>query len=179
MEDLQRVCFGNDTHHTSTSIGRTALDAWQQWHKQPSSTVLKHGHNRVQGNNSIWEKPSETWLKCNVDVAFHDCNHITFVACGVIDSHGKFIRAQTKSQRGNMTVLEGEEVALLKALHFTNANRWNRVVFESDSCKLYRLWVMVKFVMRQATMVAHTLGRTACYWASHRIFYFYPSCIEH
>jgi hypothetical protein len=28
-------------------------------------------------------------------------------------------------------------------------------------------------------MVAHTLARAACSWASHRIFYSYPSCIEH
>jgi len=28
-------------------------------------------------------------------------------------------------------------------------------------------------------MVAHTLARAACSWASRRIFYFYPSCIEH
>ena len=47
----------NDAHHTSTSIGRTALDAYQQWlevHKHPSLPNVQHGHNRVQDNNSIW-----------------------------------------------------------------------------------------------------------------------------
>jgi len=39
-------------------------------------------------------------------------------------------------QRTNMTVLEGEAVALLEALHFADANRWDRVVFESDSSTL-------------------------------------------
>lgn len=88
----------NDAHHTSTSIGRTALDAWQQWqeiHKQPSPPFVQHGQNRVQGNNSVWEKPCETWLKCNVDAAFHDRNHLTSFACCVRDSRGQFIRAQT------------------------------------------------------------------------------------
>jgi len=36
----------NDAHHTSTSIGRTALDAWQQWqevHKHRSPSVVQHG----------------------------------------------------------------------------------------------------------------------------------------
>jgi len=49
-------------------------------------------------------------------------------------------------KRTNMTLLEGEAVALPEALHFAIGNRWNQVVFESDSstlCKLYRLRVMV------------------------------------
>ena len=86
----------NDAHHTSTSIGRTTLDAWQQWqevHKHPSQSVVQHRQNRVQGNSSVWEKPRETWLKCNVDAAFHDRNHITSFACCVRDSRGQFIRA--------------------------------------------------------------------------------------
>jgi len=104
-----------------------------------------------------------------------------------------------------MTVLEGEAVALLEALHFADANRWDRVVFESDSSTLvqalsspghgdsefydivssisYQLSLhsnfKVKFVRRQTNMVAHTLDRAACSWVSHRIFYSYPSCIEH
>ena len=129
----------NDAHHTSTSIGRTALDAWQQWqevHKQPSSSVVQHGQNRVQANNSVWEKQRETWLKCNVDATFYDRQHITSFACCVRDSCGQFIRAQTKWQRANMIVLEGEAVALLDVIHFVVGNRWNRVVFESDSATL-------------------------------------------
>jgi hypothetical protein len=85
----------NEAHHTSTSIGRTALDAWQQWqevHKQPSLSVVQHGQNRVQANNSVWEKPRETWLKCNVDAAFHDRQHITSFACCVRDSRGNSFR---------------------------------------------------------------------------------------
>jgi len=104
-----------------------------------------------------------------------------------------------------MTVLEGEAVALLEALHFANANRWDRVVFESDSSILvqalsspghgdsefyvivssiiYQLSLHsnfeVKFVRRQANMVAHSLARAACSWVSHRMFDSYPSCIEH
>ena len=83
----------------------------------------------------VWEKPNESWLKCNVDAALH-CNHITSFACCVRDSRGQFIRAQTKWQWANMTVLEGEAIALLEALHFADANRWDRVVFESDSSTL-------------------------------------------
>ena len=198
----------NDAHHTSTSIGRAALDAWLQWqevHKHPSPMVVQHGHNWVQDNISVWEKPSEMWLKCNVDAAFHDCNHLTSFVCCVRDSRGQFIHAQTKWQWENMTVLEGEAIALLDVIHFANVNRWDRVVFESDSTTLvqalsspghgdskfyaivssniYQLSLhfnfKVKFVRWQANMVAHTLARATCSWASHRIFYSYPSCIKH
>jgi len=104
-----------------------------------------------------------------------------------------------------MTVLEGEAVALLEDIHFADVNRWNQVVFESDSstlvqalsspshgdskfyaivsCIIYQLSLhsnfKVKFVRRQANMVAHALARAACSWASHCIFDFYPSCIQH
>jgi len=104
-----------------------------------------------------------------------------------------------------MTVLEGEAVALLEALHFVDANRLDRVVFESDSSTLvqslsssghgyskfyaivystiYQLSLHsnfeVKFVRRQTNMFVHTLARTTCSRANHHIFYFYPSCIEH
>ena len=148
---------------------------------------MQHGHNRVQGNSSVWKKPRETWLKCNVDAAFHDRNHITSFACCVRDSRGQFIRAQTKWQRANMTILEGEAVALLNAIHFVDVNRWDQVVFESNSATLvqalsspghgdsefyaivssiiYQLSLHsnfeVKFVRRQANMVAHSLARAA------------------
>jgi len=95
-----------------------------------------------------------------------------------------------------MTVLEGETIALLDVIHFADVNRWDRVVFESNlatlvqalsspshgdsefyatvSSIIYQLSLHsnseVKFVRRQANMVAHTLVRAACSRASHRIF---------
>jgi len=122
----------NDAHHTSTSIERTTLNAWQQWqevHKHPSPAVVQHGKNRGQGNISVWEKPSEMWLKCNVDAVFHNRNHLKYFACCVRDSHGQFIRAQTKWQQANMSVLEGEAIALLDAIHFANVIKWDRVIY--------------------------------------------------
>ena len=177
----------------------------QRVHKNPSPTVVQHGQNRVQGNNSVWEKPRETWLKCNVDAAFHDHKHITSFVCCVRDSRGQFIQVQTKWQRANMTVLERKAVDLLDAIHFADVNRWDRVVFESDSATLvqalsspdhgdsefyaiifiiiYQLSLHsnfeVKFFRRQASVVAHTLIRAACFWTNHCIFYSYPFCIEH
>jgi len=99
-----------------------------------------------------------------------------------------------------MTVLEGKAVALLDAIHFADVNKWDRVVFESDSTTpvqalsssghgdselyvvvysiIYQLSLhsnfRVKFVMRQKNMVARTLA-----WANYRIFYSYLLCTEH
>jgi len=82
-----------------------------------------------------------------------------------------------------MTILEGEAVALLEALHFADVNRWDRVVFESNSSTLmqarsspdhgdsefyaivssiiYQLSLHynfeVKFVRRQKKMIVHSL----------------------
>ena len=87
-----------------------------------------------------------------------------------------------------MTVLVGEAVALLDAILFADMNRWDRVVFESDSTTLvqalsssgygdsefydivssiiYQLSLHsnfeVKFARRQVNIVAHTLSRAAC-----------------
>jgi hypothetical protein len=111
--DARNDVIWNSAHHTSTNIGRTTLDAWQQWqevHKNPPQPVVQHRQNRLQGNNSVWEKPCETWLKCNVDSVFHYRNHITSFECCVRDSRGQFFWAQTKWQWANMTVLEGEAV---------------------------------------------------------------------
>ena len=71
----------------------------------------------------VWAKLRETWLKCNEDVVLHDCHHLIFFACCVRDSRGQYIRAQTKWQRANMTVLEGDALALLDAIHFVDVSR--------------------------------------------------------
>ena len=86
-----------------------------------------------------------------------------------------------------MTGLKGEAVALREALPFADANRWDRIVIESDSSTLvqalsstghgdsefyaivcsinYQLSLhfnfKVKFIRRQVNMVAHTLARAA------------------
>jgi len=87
-----------------------------------------------------------------------------------------------------MTILEGEAIALLNAIHFANVNKWDWVVFESNSATLvqalsspghgdsefyaivysiiYQLSLHskfeVKFVRRQMNMVVHTLARATC-----------------
>lgn len=103
-----------------------------------------------------------------------------------------------------MTVLEGEAMALLEVIQFAEQNGWEKVVFESDSatvvnalsshrrsdfefqaiisCIVAKLVLhsnfKLKFIRRQANMVARTLARAAYSSASRRVFEFYPPCIE-
>ncbi|KEH44487.1 hypothetical protein MTR_1g115420 [Medicago truncatula] len=52
--------------------------------------------------------------------------HHRLCSTGIIEySCGQFIQAQTKWQRANMIILEGDAVALLEVLHFADANRWD------------------------------------------------------
>lgn len=71
-----------------------------------------------------------------MDAVFHDLNHITSFACCVRDFCGQFIRAQTKLQRANLTVLKGDAVSLHDVIHIADVKRWDRVVFVSDSATL-------------------------------------------
>jgi len=189
------------------SVGRAALASWQDWNdvqQQKISRGVQVPNSSVQHSNTFWEKPRLHWLKCNVDVAVHSAIAAISFGCCIRDSDGHFMKAQTMWQQSQMTVLEGEAMALLEAIRFAEHNGWEKVVFESDSatvvtavsshhrgnsefhaiisCIAAKLVLNsnfeVKFIRRQANMVAHTLARAACSWASHRIFEFYPTCIE-
>jgi ribonuclease HI len=154
--------------------------------------------------NTCWNKPSQGWIKINVDAAFFRDQGMTSVACCVRDETGSFICAKTRTFNTVLTVLEGEALALLEAIRLAVHHGWDHVAFESDSNTLVHSIAAnntgnsefsdivssiknmlsllsnfeVKFVRRQANMVAHALARAAISWASHRFFDIVPPCIE-
>jgi ribonuclease HI len=99
--------------------------------------------------------------------------------------------------------VEGESIALLEALKVMDQRGYSHVIFESDSKSVvdaihhfrggnseFSLLVssinnflacnqnfLVKFVRRQANMVAHTLARAAISWSRRCIFDTLPLCI--
>jgi ribonuclease HI len=99
--------------------------------------------------------------------------------------------------------VEGEFIALLEALKAMNQRGYSHVIFETDSknvvdaihhfrggCSEFSIIVsninnilscnqnfMVKFVKRQANMVAHTLARAAISWSRRCTFETLPLCI--
>jgi ribonuclease HI len=145
----------------------------------------------------------EGWFKCNVDAAFHKEINKTSIGWILRDHLGRFIAAETTWIDGSCSIVEGESIALLEALKVVRQRDYSHVVFESDSKSVvdaihhfrggnseFSLLVtniinflacnqnfMVKFVRRQANMVAHTLARAAISWSRRCTFETLPLCI--
>jgi ribonuclease HI len=190
----------NDVKESGRSIGIKVLQHWQQWcsvqhHLQSSSQQQQH--------LSTWQKPPMSWYKCNVDAGFHkERNKVTAGWC-VRNHDGNFITAGTLWQEGRYSVIEGEAFALFEALKAMQQQGLSQVIFETDSksvvdaihnihggasefssiiCSINRILLsnpnfVVKFIKRQANMVAHTLAKAASSWARCCTFETLPLCI--
>ncbi|GAU47873.1 hypothetical protein TSUD_404450, partial [Trifolium subterraneum] len=185
----------NDNVQMPRQIGRHAFDAWNDWY-----SVHKLQSNNVSGTTEVdlvrWEKPALDWVKCNVDVAFVAGSGRTSMGLCFRDNSGHFIAGMTQWQQTVISSVEGEAWALLLAMEEARHRGLNRVQFESDSKVLVEAIHMkrrgnseflsivhdilslmssfinfeVKFLRRQANLVAHTLARAANSWASfHRM----------
>ncbi|GAU12879.1 hypothetical protein TSUD_73660 [Trifolium subterraneum] len=178
-------------------IGRHAFDAWNDWY-----SVHKLQSNNVSGTTEAdlvrWEKPALDWVKCNVDVAFVSGSGRTSMGLCFRDNSGHFMAGMTQWQQTVISSVEGEAWALLLAMEEARHRGLNRVQFESDSKVLIEVIHMkrrgnseflsivhdiislmssfinfeVKFVKRQANLVAHTLARAANASIGLRIFPF-------
>jgi hypothetical protein len=193
----------NHTQLAPVQIGLQAFNAWQAWYAANNSQSADH-HEAQNNNYPRWKKPSEGWIKLNVDAAFFRDQNKTSTACCVRRDDGSFLCAQTCSFSLVPTALEGEALALLEATKLAVHKGWDHVVFESDSQTLVHSTVNnnsglsefsaivssikhnlsllsnfeVKFVRRQANTVAHSLARASVSWASHRFFNVVPPCID-
>ncbi|GAU51952.1 hypothetical protein TSUD_417350 [Trifolium subterraneum] len=185
----------NDNVQMSCQIGRHAFDAWNDLY-----SVHKLQCNNVSGTTEAylvrWEKPALDWVKCNVDVAFVSGSGRTSMGLCFRDNSGHFMAGMTQWQQTVISSVEGEAWALLLAMEEASQRGLDRVQFESDSKVLIDAIHMkrrgnseflsivhdilslmssfinfeVKFVRRQANLVAHTLARVANSWASfHRL----------
>jgi hypothetical protein len=125
----------NNTQVSPIQIGLQSFNTWQAWYAANCSQS-----NNQQAAQTItiprWSKPSEGWLKINMDAAFFRDQRQTSVACCVRRDNGSFLCAQTRNISFVPTVLEGEALALLDASRLAVQQGWDRVVFESDSYTL-------------------------------------------
>jgi ribonuclease HI len=80
-----------------------------------------------------WQKPIQGWFKCNVDADFHNKFSNTSTGWCVRDHMGRFIRVETTWMDGNCSIIEGESIALLKALHAMEQQGITHVIIVSDS----------------------------------------------
>jgi hypothetical protein len=193
----------NDTNEPGHDLGIKARHAWSEW-----STVqqVQRSTRRVEPQHVVtsWQKPPQGWYKCNIDAGFHrDINKVSTSWC-VRDYLGRFVMAETTWVEGSCSVLEGEAVALCEALQALQLRGITHVMIESDSKSLVDALhhlrggnsefsslvsyintlllsspnFSVKFIKRQANMVAHTLARAAISWSSRCSIETLPYCIS-
>jgi ribonuclease HI len=193
----------NAVHETGRSLGLKAGMLWNEWREVQ---LVQHGSRHTQQQQQIlrWESPCQGWFKCNVDAGFHNDLNKTSTGWCLRDHLGRFVMAETTWVDGKYSIIEGEAIALLEALKAMKRRSISNVIFETDSKSVvdathhynggnseFSLLVslinnllamspnfMVKFIRRQANMVAHTLARAAISWSSRHTFETLPTCIS-
>jgi ribonuclease HI len=193
----------NAMQENGRHLGLKERHLWNEWNDVQR---VQHGQRQTAQHQQLhrWEKPQHGWFKCNIDAVFYrDLNTTTTGWC-LRDHLGRFIMAGTTRLDGNYSVIEGEAKALLEAMKEMKQRRISNVIFEADAKSVvdaiqffhggnseFSLLVaqinnflcsdqnfVVKFIKRQANMVAHSLARAVISWASRCIFYNLPTCIS-
>jgi ribonuclease HI len=195
-------CVWNDTKEVGRNLGFKAKYMWEEWSavqqcQQPRLTAVQQQHDRT------WQQPPRGWYKCNVDAGFFDDLHKTSAGWCLRDYTGSFVMAGTLWNEGNWSTIEGESFALLEAMRAMVNRGITHVIFESDSkivvdaihtsrdgvsefssliCNIKNMLLansnfVVKFVRRQANMVAHSLARAAISRPRRDVIDILPPCI--
>jgi ribonuclease HI len=151
-----------------------------------------------------WQPPLPGYLKCNVDASFYNTARGTGGGWCLRDHRGRFILAGTYFINERLNTMEGEAIALKEAICEVRQRGFSHIIFESDSkivvdaittthvgtsefsaviSHIKSLLLLcpnfeVKFVKRQANMVAHSLARAAYSMPSRCIFESVPRCID-
>jgi ribonuclease HI len=193
----------NDTKEQGIVLGHKARHIWEEWF---SVQQVQLGQQASTQQSSVlqWQKPSERWYKCNIDAGFHRERNKTSGGWCLRDHTGMFVAAGTSWLEGVCSVIEGESIALLHALNELVQRGVSHAIFETDSKSLvdaiqhihvgvsdFSLIVrrinnvlslnpnfMVRFVKRQANIVAHTLARAAISWPRRCNLDSLPLCIS-
>jgi ribonuclease HI len=184
-----------------------AIAYWNQW-AAINGVLQDHHQLEQQLPPAIsplqWQQPAYGVMKCNVDASFFNANGATGWGWCLRDSRGHFKLAGTNIVNSPYSVMEGEALALIEAMEEMILRGQTFVTFESDSKlvvdaisstqngisefsilishiqSLLRLhnYFEVKYIKRQANMVAHTLARAAYSMSRRSIFDSIPCCIE-
>ncbi|GAU27275.1 hypothetical protein TSUD_125560 [Trifolium subterraneum] len=192
----------NESRTPGRSLGIKASQFWHEWFA--IQKVQQQSPRAAQQQQFIkWEKPPMGWHKCNVDAGFYHNLHRTTAGWCLRDHQGSFVRAGTSWSNGNYYIAEGEAAAVLDAMKAVENQGVTHVIFETDSksvvdaiynfhggssefssiiCNIKNALLsnpnfVVKFIKRQANMVAHTLARAAISWSNRCTFDLLPLCI--
>ncbi|CAJ2667453.1 unnamed protein product [Trifolium pratense] len=194
----------NHEKRNALQLGVQASHMWNEWYEIQNFSSSRGGEEQVQ-QQLQWVPPRQGWLKCNVDAGFHNDGRITSGGWCLRNERGQFIRAGSYWKNGAHSILEAEALALLEAMKAACTMNRQHITFESDSqlvvgaiqdanyngASIFSIIISniknllllnsnfeVKFVKRQANLVAHKLARVAKSWASRCDFYSIPPCIE-
>jgi ribonuclease HI len=187
----------------SRRLGVKAHHYWLEWVQVQNFQHQRAGRGDQLQQQSQWQKPPVGWFKCNTDAGFHDALNKTSAGWILRNNTGNFVMAGTAWYQGKCSIIEGEAMALLEAMKTMEQHGFSHVIYETDSknvvdaihnlrmgisefssiiCNIRNVLVLnpnfvVKFVKRQANMVAHTLARAAIVWASRYVVDILPLCI--
>jgi ribonuclease HI len=181
-------------------VGIKAYQYWLEWMQVENYQHQRHGTNDQRQQQLQWQTPPVGWFKCNTDAGFHDSPNRTST-CWILRNYtGNFVMAGTAWYQGKCSIIEGKAMALLEAMKTMEQHGVSQVIFETDSknvvdaihnlrmgvsefssiiCNIRHVLALnpnfvVKFIKRQANMVAHKLARAAIVWASRYVLMFYP-----
>jgi ribonuclease HI len=156
-------------------------------------------------SESVWQRPLQGRLKCNVDASFSDSLNRTGIGMCIRDAEGTFVLAKTVNFSPKCSVPLGEALGLLHALQWLHDMAIDHVDIALDSkivtdafhkqlpdvtefghvlSTARRIFTSsftnsrVEFNRRQANEVAHALARVAPFSASPTIYIDVPHCIE-
>ncbi|XVE84795.1 hypothetical protein DITRI_Ditri17bG0041300 [Diplodiscus trichospermus] len=141
--------------------------------RQKGQRSLIGTHAMKQGR-SIWEKPKQSFVKCNVDATvFSDQQAMGLVSMLICNDNGNFISYRIEVLIVLRSVKEGEAIVLLYALHWSSRLGYHEVTFEIDSkVEMNSSWIRI-----QASEVAHSLARASHFLASRSVWQERPNWI--
>ena len=154
-------------------------------------------------HNTMWVKPQEGMLKCNVDAAMFQNNAIEGYGLCFRNSMGQFIIGKSAFSSSPGSVLEAEAIALFEAfkmaiscgflsVHFetdnktlvdavhsnsTHINEFGDIVSQWKDILTTNTDFKVSYIRRQANRVAHTIARASLSQPSPHIFHIVPSTL--
>ncbi|GAU33334.1 hypothetical protein TSUD_165990 [Trifolium subterraneum] len=144
----------------TVQIGRHAFDAWSDWY-----SVHKLQSNNVSGTTEAdvvrWEKSALDWQ--------------TVISSVEGEAWALLLAMEEARHRGlNRVQFESDSKILIEAIHMKRRGNSEFLSIVRDILSIMSSFINfeVKFVRRQANLVAHTLARAANSWASfHRLSY--------
>ncbi|CAJ2653028.1 unnamed protein product [Trifolium pratense] len=193
----------NGSTEAGRSLGLKARQLWCEWYSVQTQWQQRPGAEQQQQQVLTWQKPPTGWYKCNADAGFYNELNKSSAGWCLRDHTGSFVKAGTIWNEGKCSIIEGEALALLEAMKAVKDRGITHAIFETDSknvvdaihnlrggtsefssliCDIKNVMMfnpnfVVKFIKRQANMVAHTLARAAISWSSRYICETLPPCI--